>query len=220
MTNAHQDRKTPVLAPIVIIGSGGHAKVVIELARATGLFEVVGCTDPEPGARAVLGAPILGADDILPNLLERGVRAAAVALGANHVRARVIAKLHALGFELPALIHPRATISPSAVIGAGSVVMAGVVVNADARIGAGCIINTGATIDHDANIGQCVHIAPGSTLAGCVTIGDRTFLGAGTVVIPNIEIGADVIVGAGAVVVRPIAANAKAYGVPARLHES
>lgn len=203
--------------PIVVIGAGGHAKVVIELLRATG-WAVVACTDADTSARTVLGVPVVGDDTALPRLRAEGIGAAFVAIGANAVRERVGAKLAAMGFDRPAAISPLAALSPTARIGAGVAIMAGAAINADAAIGDFAIVNTRAGIDHDGEIGQAAHIGPGCALAGCVRVGARSFLGAGCTVIPQIGIGSDVIVGAGSVVVRDLADGVKAYGTPARVH--
>ena len=134
----------PARAPVVVIGAGGHAKVVIELIRAQGLYDVMGCTDREPQQQDVVGAPILGGDDVLPDLYAQGVRHCFVALGDNALRRKVAAQVTALGFELVNAISPKAVVSPTARLGRGVAVMAGAVINADATIGDLAIVNTRA----------------------------------------------------------------------------
>jgi len=206
----------PTKRGLVIVGSGGHAKVIIEIARAEGRFDLVGCTDSHSTAPDVLGVPMLGDDSLLPGLLANGTRHAFVALGANAPRLRLGRALLAQGFEMPSLIHPSATISPSARIGRGVAVMAGAVINASAEIGDFCIVNTLASIDHDCVLEDGVHVAPRTALAGCVHLEEAVFLGAGAVAIPGIRVGTRTVIGAGGVVISDLPPNAVAVGVPAR----
>ncbi|PXA96510.1 hypothetical protein DMC18_01255 [Caulobacter sp. D5] len=206
----------PAERGLVIVGSGGHAKVIIEIARAEGRFDLVGCTDSHSTAPDVLGVPMLGDDSMLPGLLANGTRHAFVALGANALRLRLGRALLAQGFEMPSLIHPSAIISPSARIGRGVAVMAGAVINASAEIGDFCIVNTLASIDHDCVLEDGVHVAPRTALAGCVHLEEAVFLGAGAVAIPGIRVGTRTVIGAGGVVVSDLPPNAVAVGVPAR----
>ena len=207
----------PILPQTVIIGAGGHAKVVIDLFRAAGQYDIAGLVDAGAPGTLVNGAAIIGGDDDLPRLRREGITHAHVAIGNNHVRLKLARKLEAMGFALANAISPTATLSPSTVLGRGIAVMAGAVVNAESRLDDACILNTRASLDHDGHIGEGAHVAPGCALAGNVTIGRLSFLGVGTSVIPGIVIGEDTVIGAGACVVRPIPARAKAYGVPARL---
>ena len=201
---------------ILVIGAGGHAKVVIEAIRAMG-GEVVGLIDPAPSAAFVLGAAVLGGDKILPRLRTQGLDAVAVALGENGLRERVGRGLEAQGFSLPTILHPAALVSPSARLGKGAVVMARAVVGTQVTIDDLAIINTGAVVDHDCRIGTSAHVAPGCTLAGNVWVGERTLVGVGCAVIPGIRIGDDVTVGAGSAVVSDVPARARVGGMPARL---
>lgn len=202
---------------VVVVGAGGHAKVVADLLRAGG-YEIVGCTDNSRKGGLVNGMPILGReDDVLPGLLRDGVTHVFIALGDNQLRQQLAKMVADLGFEFAQAIGRSAVISPSASIGPGCAIMEGAIVNAEAEIGQFAVINTNASVDHDCRIGAFVHVAPGCALAGNVIVGDRAFLGAGVRVIPRIAIGADVIVGAGAVVARPIDGPGTWAGVPARL---
>jgi UDP-perosamine 4-acetyltransferase len=201
---------------VVVVGAGGHAKVAIEALRYSG-WTVVGCTDFDPTARSIVGAPLLGQDELLPQLREAGVQFAFPALGGNQLRESMAERLINLGFDLPSAIGPNVACSPTATIGAGVAIFGGATVNADASIGDYAIINTNASIDHDCVIGRAAHIAPGCALAGRIKVGDRTFVGAGTTIIPGISIGADTMVGAGSVVVRDLPGGVTAFGVPARV---
>lgn len=204
---------------VVVIGAGGHAKVAIEALRHSG-WQVAGCTDENPATRSIVGAPVLGNDDLLPELYRTGIRFAFVALGNNRLRQAKSESLIALGFQLPTAMAPSAVISPTASIGSGLAIFGGAVVNAEARIGDFAIINTNASIDHDCLIGEGAHIAPGCTLAGCVEVGARAFLGAGTIAIPGVKIGADCVLGAGSVVVCDVPPGVSAFGVPARVRRN
>lgn len=200
--------------PLVIIGAGGHAKVVLELLRDAGAT-IVGLTDANPLTGNLLGVPVLGDDTLLPALFERGVRSAFVALGDNHRRYEMGERVRQLGFSLVNAISPYARVSPSAQLGQGIAVMAGATINAEARIGDLSIVNTNAGVDHDAVLGAACHVGPGVALAGGVQVGRWALLGVGSSVIPGCSIGEGAVVGAGACVVRDIGPNLIAVGVPA-----
>jgi len=202
---------------VVIIGSGGHAKVVIELVRAEGKYQIKGCTAPGESGFVLGDVPILGTDSMLPAMLANGVKKAFVAIGDNHLRLRLLAQVSEMGFELINAVSPNAVVSPSAILGRGIAIMAGAIINASAEIGDGAIINTNAGVDHDCRIGSGAHVGPGSALAGNVEIGCESFLGAGSCVVPGVRIGSRAIVGAGSVVVRDIPDDVTAMGVPARI---
>jgi UDP-perosamine 4-acetyltransferase len=202
---------------IVIIGSGGHAKVVIELVRAEGKYQIKGCTGLGESGFVLGDVPILGTDSVLPAILVNGAKKAFVAIGDNHLRLRLLAEVSEMGFELINAVSPNAVVSPSATLGRGIAIMAGAIINASAQIGDGAIINTNAGVDHDCRIGSGAHIGPGGALAGNVEIGCESFLGAGTCVVPGVRIGSRAIVGAGSVVVRDIPDDVTAMGVPARI---
>jgi UDP-perosamine 4-acetyltransferase len=203
--------------PVVIVGSGGHAKVVIELVRAGGNNLIVGCTGLAEVGFVLSEVPILGTDTVLPALRAKGVRNAFVAIGNNRRRRQLLAQISELGFDFINAVSPKAVVSPSATLGRGIAVMAGAVINASARIGDGAIINTNASVDHDCRIGNGAHIGPGSTLAGNVEVGCEAFLGVATCVIPGIRVGSRTIIGAGSVVVRDIPDDVTAMGAPARV---
>ncbi len=204
---------------VVILGAAGHAKVCIEVLRATGLYRPCACLVPDSSSATVLGVPIIRTlDDAagLTKLRAEGVSSAFVALGANRVRDAVGTVVERAGFTLITAVDPGARLSPSVRVGVGVLLMPGAIVNADAVLGDLCIVNSAAVIEHDCQLGRACHVGPGAVLAGNVTLGDRAFVGVGAVVRPDIRIGADAVAGAGAAVVSDVAAKTTVVGVPAR----
>jgi len=205
---------------IFIIGAGGHAKVVFDIAIKAG-FEVVAFVDDAPAKVGTLcrGVPVHSGDDAISALMAQGVSNALIAIGSNTIRTKVALRLESLGVAFVVAAHPAAVIDPSVKIGAGTVVMAGAVINADAIIGRHGIINTAASIDHDCRVGDFVHVAPGAHVCGNVEIGNAVLVGVGAAVIPGTIIGAAAIIGAGAAVVADVQTNTTVAGVPAALQK-
>ena len=204
-------------ADVIVIGASGHAKVVIDLIEKQGQFLVTGLIDDNPALNGqdIYGYKVLGNKE---KLQSQYVKQCVVAIGDNQVRDDIAQWLAKNDCALAkAVIHPSAQLARGVLIGDGSVVMAGSVVNSDTVIANNSIINTGATIDHDCTIGNAVHIAPGATICGGVSVGDLTLIGAGAVICPNVKIGKNVIVGAGATVLRNIAENVSVVGTPAKV---
>lgn len=204
---------------LVVIGAGGHGKVVAEAAQLSGQFDEVVFYDASWPERSTHGPwLIVGRPE---DLLAPGVHpcVAVVAIGAQAVRVRLTDGLRRAGHTLATVIHPRAAVSPRARLGSGTAVLAGAVVNIDAELGAACIVNTGVTIDHDCRLGDGVHVSPGAHLAGNVQVGEQSWIGTGGVIIPGIQVGARAVVGAGAVVIRNVADDTTVVGNPARILE-
>ncbi len=204
---------------LVLVGGGGHARVLVELINMAGIFEVEAVLDPglAPGT-LVSGARVAGGDGLLPWLFSRGVRNACVAVGSvkdNARRASIYRMLKEAGFSLPGLAHPKAIVSESAALGEGAQVMAAAVVQAGSSIGANSIVNTSATVEHDCRIGANVHISPGSVVCGGCEIADGAFVGAGATVIQGVRIGESAVVAAGAVAVGDVPPGILVKGVPA-----
>jgi len=200
---------------LLILGAGGHGKVVADAALLQGQWSEIAFLDNAPPAQAVLGLPVLDGSQPLARLRER-YGSAAVAIGDADRRMARLDELQREGFELPLIQHPSAIVSPFAELEAGCVVFANSVINAGSRLGRGCILNTAASIDHDCTLGDGVHIAPGARIAGGVRIGARSWIGIGACVREYIAIGDNVTVGAGAAVVNDVAAGRIVRGVPAR----
>ncbi|MCB5408447.1 NeuD/PglB/VioB family sugar acetyltransferase [Pseudogemmobacter faecipullorum] len=212
---------------LILIGAGGHAKVVAEAARLSG-WTIQGHVAPEAGAAEWFG-PWLGGDDILGDDPFRALLAggSAMALSMGFVdqrgaarRAGVLARLRQTGADLPVISHPAAVISASASIGAGSFIAAGAVVSAAARLGPATIMNSQSLCEHDSSTGENCHIASGARLTGGVGLGRDVLIGAGAVLRQGIRIGAGALVGAGAVVLRDVPPGAMVTGVPAMVRSA
>jgi len=205
---------------IVVIGAGGHAKVIIDILEQAGTFQLQGLLDSQlPVGTRVLDYEVLGNDRDLPRLMEQAqVAGAVVAIGDNFLRGKIVAELRQLVpvLAFPPAIHPAATIARSAVIDAGTVVMAGAVVNSNTTVGEFCILNTNCSVDHDCMLGNYASLAPGSCVGGTVQIGEMSAICLGAKVIQRVKIGAHTVVGAGATVLSDLPANVVAYGTPAR----
>lgn len=206
--------------PLVMLGAGGHAKVLLSLVQAAGL-SVFGVCDPElarQGCDRWRGVKVLGGDESLDALdpaavgLINGIGQLVGSTG----RRRIFERLKAKGFRFPVLVHPAAWVDASAVLNEGVQVMAGAVIQADVIVGSNSIINTGASLDHDCCLGEHVHVAPGATLCGSVRVYDRAFIASGATAIQGLTVGEDAVVGAGAVLVRDLAARLILLGPAAR----
>lgn len=195
--------------PLVMLGAGGHAKVLLSLARAAGM-SVVGVVDPllaSAGVRQWRGVPVLGDDAALDELdpkriaLVNGIGQTAT----GHDRRRLLERVAPRAFHFPALIHPAATVDDTTQLAEGVQVMAGAVVQADCSIGPHTIVNTRAGVDHDCVIGSHVHLAPAATLCGGVHVGDGAFVASGATLAPGVIVGRDTVVGAGTLLLRNLA---------------
>lgn len=203
------------MTSLLIVGAGGHARVVADAALTTGNWQRVCFVDDALGASSVLALPIVGTSADLSRLrTEFG--AAVVGIGDARVRLQLLEQCRQTGFDLPAIVHRTAAVSSYATLGPGVVVFAQAAINPGATLDEGCIVNTGATVDHDCRLQAGVHLCPGAHLAGSVQVAARSWIGIGACVKQGVRIGADVIVGAGAAVVCDIEAGLTVTGVPAR----
>jgi sugar O-acyltransferase (sialic acid O-acetyltransferase NeuD family) len=205
----------------VIIGAGGHGRVVLDVLRAGGRFEPAGFLDDgaPPSAQGPCGLPVLGpvGADGFARLLDRDVRHFVVAIGDNAARLAAQSAAAAAGLEPVNAVHPTAFVSPAASLGRGVVVCPNAAVVTGARLGDACVVNTAAVVDHECDLAEGVHVAPGALLAGRVTVGRLAFVGIGARVIQGIAVGERATVGAGAVVIENVPAGATVVGVPARV---
>jgi sugar O-acyltransferase (sialic acid O-acetyltransferase NeuD family) len=209
-------------AVCIILGGGGHARVLIDCLQAAGCVQLYGVLDRDNAqwGQTLLGVPILGGDELLPDVVAKGVNCFAVGLGGigdNRPRQRLFELGLSFGLEPLTAVHPTAICSRWAKIGPGSQLFPGSIVNAGAELGVNVIVNSGAIVEHDCIIGAHAHVATGARLASTVRVGDGAHIGAGATVKQCITIGEGAIVGAGAVVVKDVPAQTVVAGVPARL---
>lgn len=204
---------------VIVVGAGGHARVVAEAVVASGLH-VLGFTDPDASRHGLMidQHPVLGGDEILERYskaavaLVNGIGSIGIPTGRRALHERLVAA----GWSFARTVHPRAIVSPGARIEEGAQIMAGAVVQTGAVVGAGCIVNTAASVDHDCVLGAHCHVAPGAVLSGGVILGECCHIGVGAIIIQGITLGANTLVGAGAVVVRNHPAASRLLGIPAQ----
>lgn len=197
------------MRPLVLLGAGGHARVLLALARAAG-HQVLGVCDPMLAARGVSRweeLDVLGDDAAVSQLSSANID---LMLGVGQVvkgslRAQLYAFWRAKGYAFPALVHPFAWVAPGVALDEGVQVMAGAVIQPGCTIGENSIVNTRASVDHDCRVGRDVHVAPGATLCGTVAIDDGAYIGSGATVIQGLRVGANSVVGAGVTLVRDLA---------------
>jgi sugar O-acyltransferase (sialic acid O-acetyltransferase NeuD family) len=196
---------------LIIIGAGGHAKVVVDIANALG-YNILGFLDDNTTINEFANLKQLGKIEDCTKYIDKAKFV--IAIGNNAVRKRIAEEYN---LKFATLIHPSAVVSPNATIGEGSVVMPLCVINSNTQIGEHCIINTAAIVEHDNTIGDFSHISPNATLCGTVNIGDMCHIGAAVTVINNTNICSDCIIGAGAVVTKDINKSGTYVGVPAKV---
>jgi sugar O-acyltransferase (sialic acid O-acetyltransferase NeuD family) len=206
---------------IVVIGSSGHAKVVMDILEREGQYHIAGLIDTYKAAgESIFGYEILGTEEILAKLVSSGeVFGGIIAIGDNWMRHLVAEKIKSLvpEFKFVSAVHPSASIARGVMVGEGSVLMAGVIVNSDSRVGNFCILNTNASLDHDSVMEDFSSLAPNATTGGNVTIGGFGAISMGANIIHGLHIGKHTVVGAGAVVLDDLQDFCVAYGIPARV---
>lgn len=212
--------------PIVVIGAGGHGRVVADALMAAGA-QVLGFTDADPALHGqhVLGLPVLGGDEVLSGrlptqlLLANGIGGVgrAADAGRESLRRRIQQHLMARGWRFAGVRHPSAVVSRFAQVHEDAQLLPGSVVHTGARIGQGAIVNTAAVVEHDAQVGAWCHVAPRALLCGEVLVGEGSHVGAGAIVRQGLALGPGTIVGAGAVVVRSFDGGVVLAGLPARV---
>ena len=210
-----------MLANIAIIGSSGHAKVIIDIVERQGLYKIAGLIDRyrELGEQTA-GYKVLGNEIDLPNLQSRlEIKGVLVAIGENFARSQVVAHVQKLcpDIEFVRAIHPRACIGNNVDIGEGTVVMAGAIVNSTSSIGKFCILNTNSSLDHDSVMKGFSSLAPGVITGGNCNIGSHSAVGIGAILANGITVGEHTIIGAGSTVLDAIDSHVVAYGTPARI---
>lgn len=189
---------------MLIYGGGGHGKSLIDLVRSLGTYRLVGIIDDGLEVNTtILGLPVLGGGEVLPDFYAKGIRLALNAVGGIGnlaVRLQVAQRLAQAGFVTPTVVHPRAVVEPSAQLSSGVQVFALAYIGSEVRIGSGAIINTGAIVSHECTIGDFANLSPGAILAGQVQIGAGALIGMGATINLQVRIGANARVGNGATV--------------------
>ena len=195
---------------VILVGAGGHAKVIADIIVKSG-DQLVGFLDDDSGKTSVLGYPVLGPVEAWQSF-SRGVKFL-LAIGNHHVRETLAAQM---AVDWYTAVHPSAQIGMGVVIGEGSAVMANAVINSEARIGRHCIVNTATVVEHDNQIADYAHISVGARLGGTVSVGKACWIGIGAVVKNNLSICDGCMVGAGGVVVKDLFEPGIYMGIPAR----
>ncbi len=197
------------MAEVVIIGAGGHGKVIADIIEKSG-DTVIGFLDDNPPSNQILNYPMLGVTSDCKKYTDKKF---IIAIGNNKIR-QIIATQYKLDYYTA--IHPNAIIARDVVIGEGTCVMAGAVINVSTQIGKHCIINSGSVVEHDNVLGDFVHLSPKAALCGTVCVGDCTHIGAGATIRNNTSITKNCVIGVGAAVVEDIMQEGTYCGVPAK----
>ncbi|WP_028559189.1 acetyltransferase [Paenibacillus pinihumi] len=196
---------------LLILGAGGHGKVVAEIAVLMNQWDEVSFLDDNEDLTNTIG------NTSKYELFLNRYQYAFSAFGDNRLRTEWNSRLKVAGYSIPTLVHPNAIISSQSSIDEGTVVMPGAIINCDSSIGKHCIINTAVSVDHDCTINNSVHLSPGVRLGGSVSVDEFSWIGLGAKVINNVSIGRGVIIAAGSVVTKNIPNYVMAAGVPAKI---
>jgi len=204
---------------VIVIGGGGHAKVVINVLRLMEM-NIIGASDSSPGltGKTVSDVPVLGGDEQLEQFAADSV-ILANGIGSIQVpdlRREIWHRFAGRGYRFITIVHPFACLAEGVQLGEGAQIMAGAILQPDVTIGRNAIINTAASIDHDCIIGDHVHIAPGATLSGNTTVGTLSHVGTGAKIVQGVTIGSGCLIRAGAVVIDDVPDGSIVAGIPAR----
>lgn len=194
--------------PVIVIGGGGHARVVMDALRLRGV-SMLGICDPAlpRGSAGPFGVAVLGDDEAVAAYapaqvdLVNGVGSTQ----STQARRQVFETFSGRGYRFAAVVHPAAIVAADVTLDEGAQIMAGAIIQSGTAVGRDVIVNTGARIDHDCRIGDHVHVAPGATLSGGVVVGAGTHVGVAAAVIQSVTLGRNCLIGAGTVVTRDVA---------------
>ncbi|WEG11513.1 acetyltransferase [Pullulanibacillus sp. KACC 23026] len=203
---------------VVIIGHGGHGKVVKELLDHFPEHELIGFLDDRYSRLEHHDGYLCGPMSFTQNLLLQFYNVRFInAIGDNRKRKEIVEYLDLPAERYLTLVHPTAVISSSAIIGEGTVIMPNAVINSETKIQNHVIINSGAIVEHDGRVENFSHISPNATLTGGVKVEEGVHIGSGATVLPGVKIGQWSVIGAGATVLHDISSFKTAVGVPARV---
>lgn len=218
MSATNPSRNERPAARLLLVGGGGHGRVLLATLQAAGRH-VDGILDPQlPRGGSVGGVPVLGDDGELERTNPADV-ALVLGIGASRntlKRQAFVARWAQRGFAFAAVVHPAASIAADCVLAPGCQILAGAVLQTGVVAGPGAVVNTGAVVDHDCRLGACCFVGPGATLCGEVEVGAGAFVGAGAIVLLGLHLGADAVVGAGTLVRANVSDNLRVAGNPAR----
>lgn len=199
-------------AQLILLGAGGHAKVLLDLLQVSGKT-IVGVCDPQlaaSGRSHWRGLPVLGDDQAVERYQPEHIELVNGIGGEGHQG--IFERFGALNYRFASAVHPSVIVASGLTAGQGVQLMAGVIVQSDVSIGANSIVNTGAQLDHDTQLGAHVHVAPGAVLAGDVSLGDGVFIGPGAILGRGVQVGEGAVIGAGTVVLHSVAAHSRVLG--------
>jgi acetyltransferase EpsM len=203
--------------PLILIGSGEHARVVVEAIHLARRERLVGYVDSDPSpVLAEQGITYLGTDETLADYPGAIAVLGVGAIGASMHRRAIVARLAPVVAGWATVVHPHATIASDASIGAGTVVLAGAIVEPGSVIGHHCIVNTGAVVCHDVRVRDHAVVSPGAIVGGGVDLGPGCFIGMGAVIRDHCSVGSEAVVAMGAVIVSDVAEGSTVAGVPGR----
>ena len=217
MTEQHDTYPQFVFDPtkVIIYGGGGLSKMIIETVRVLGTYQIVGVVDDSlPKGSNVIGSPVLGGVEILPELHQQGIRSAVNSVGGignYQVRLSVFHQLAQIGFICPAIVHPTAHVDPSARLAAGVLVLAQSYVSGNASVGMGSLINNSVVVSHDCILGVCTSLSPGAMTAGEVHIGDFSQVGMNATINIGVKVGSRCLIGNGATVKADVPDGTRVY---------
>ncbi len=210
-----QNLQEMIMSKLLIIGAGGHGRVIADCAKASRQYsEIAFLDDSYPERDCNLAWPII--DKSASWQCYKKEYDFALGIGNNQARLALFNALSQANARLPNIIHPNAVVSSQTTLGSGNVVFANAVINVGAKLGNACIINTAASVDHDCQLSDAVHISPGAHIAGSVTIGEAVWFGVGSCCVQTLTIANNCMIGAGAAVTKETEANGLYLGVPAK----
>jgi UDP-perosamine 4-acetyltransferase len=203
---------------IIVIGGGGHARVIITILKKLNEYDIIGYSDFSDNG-TIEGINYIGSDEyVIENYADTDIN---LVMGLGTIkpdpsRLDLLTDFTKNGFKFPPIVSPGAMNNSSNSVGPGSVIFDGVVVNSGSTIGTAVILNTNSTIEHDCHIADNVHISPGATLSGNVTIGKNAMIGAGSTIIQGVSIGENILIGAGSLVLNDLYQAGTYFGIPAK----